>query len=98
MSARRSVAVQSFGGVRVAQPEDGSVPAVTEPMRATGPHCPPLTGRWVNHLHLPGYVNMDEPTCEDLEARSYRRPGPVGDVRSGGPIGASGRPGRAVRT
>jgi hypothetical protein len=87
-----------FPAVEVVQVEDGQVPPVTASVRAAGPHCPPVTGRWLNQLHLPALVNVDAPTCEEMERGSYHRPGPISDVPSGGPIGARGRPGRAVRT
>jgi hypothetical protein len=79
----RSVVVMRFNRVEVVQRIDGSVPAVTEPMPPSGPACPPLSARWLNHLHLPAYLNVDEPTCEEAEAHSYHRPGPIGDVGSG---------------
>ena len=81
----RSVAVMRFPGVDVVQVDEGEVAAVTPSMPAPGPACPPVTGRWLDHLHLGAYVNVDGPTCEEMEARTYHRPGPIGDVMAGRP-------------
>jgi hypothetical protein len=73
-------------GVDVSAPVAGDAPAVSESVPLAG-QCPPTTARALDHLVLPAYMNVAEPVCEELES---------GYV-SGGPMGARGRPGEAVR-
>ena len=76
----KSAAVQRWSKVEVSAPVAGDAPAVTASVPLAG-ECPPTTARALNHLVLPGYENVPEPTCEEVEKGRA----------SGGPIGAEGQ-------
>jgi hypothetical protein len=83
----KSVAVQRWSSVEVVGPVEGDAPVVSESVPLAG-ECPPTTGRMLDHLTLPAFEKVPEPTCEELERCSAY----------GGPLGAQGHPGRAVGT
>jgi hypothetical protein len=68
--SERATAIQRWDGVEVTEIVEGAAPAVTESVPVAG-ECPPTTARVLNHLTIPPYVNLPEPTCEELQGSGW---------------------------